>query len=356
MTEMRSNLHPELQTFGQTSRDSDHVNVIFKDAVRGPVKDEIDAQKELIYKSVRTEPLGTSMVRGHDLPAQAKSPDFAFGYKKHNNDPPAKELLFPDSTYSDEAHEQYVKSHGAYYPGEQKQLHYKWPGIDPKEFKFGKVDKEMLASGSGVRYCLNPKEDPDRTINRITVKTVEDKKLTSDKLGQCRNLGMGERTPPPNNIFGVNKAKKGDEWGAGDCITGSYTEEQQAPDRDLGCSSKKGWRNIATTTRAFGCPSVRKDVPVPELRSIADCQNYGDDPSAKGLLYPSRFQSRGVTDNDFIAARPKEEIRSIFAQIGNTLNDAEFERLYQRASSRSLTPFGSVSVEEFRQVLNESSF
>ena len=41
-------------------------------------------------------------------------------------------------------------------------------------------------------------------------------------------------------------------------------------------------------TRPFGVPSVRNDLPaaVPARRSMADPQNYGDDPSVKELVSP----------------------------------------------------------------------
>ena len=217
--------------------------------------------------------------RGHVLPQEVYKPDFAFGLKKKKSDVGTKDLISPATEYNDNHHAQYVKSHNAYRPGEQKYLDYKWPGIEPTTHRFGKVEKGRLSQGMGAKHCLRPTEDPDRIINNVTNKRVEDKKTTSDKLGQCKNLGLGERQPPKNGIFGVQKSSLG-EWGAGDCINGNYSASQQMPDQDLGCSRTVGWRNIASTNRAYGCPSVRKDVPVPTLRSIADNQNYGDDPSA----------------------------------------------------------------------------
>ncbi len=78
-------------------------------------------------------------------------------------------------------------------PGEQKSLNYKWPGINPSTFKFGKVEKDRLPNGVGAMHCLKPLTNPENQINSITNKRVEDKKMTSDKLGQCKNLGLGER-------------------------------------------------------------------------------------------------------------------------------------------------------------------
>lgn len=353
MNESRKSLHPELQIYGASSKGSDHVTDIFKDIVTGPVKDQIDAEKERVYKSTNVEPLGRSMVRNHILPEETKKKEFAFGYKRRNTDPPAKELIQPRLEYDNTHHAQYVKSHNAYLPGEQKSLNYKWPGINPTTFKFGKVEKDRLPNGVGAMHCLKPLTNPENQINCITNKRVEDKKMTSDKLGQCKNLGLGDRQAPKDNIFGVMKSKHVDTWNAGDCLYGDYTYEQQLPDQDLGCSTTVGWRNISATDRSYGCPSVRRDVPPPVLRSIADCQNYGDDPSACGLLYPSRFQYRGVTDNDFIQTRSKGDLKNLFGNCGYNLNEDDFNRIYNEAASLSLvTPQGHVSIEEFRQVMN----
>ena len=59
-----------------------------------------------------------------------------------------------------------------------------------------------------------------------------------------------------------------DEWGAGDCINGNYTYNQQLPDQDLGRSVTVGWRNMSLSDRAYGCPSVRKDVSLFECTSV----------------------------------------------------------------------------------------
>ena len=71
-----------------------------------------------------------------------------------------------------------------------------------------------------------------------------------------------------------------------------------------------------------------------------------------GLLYPSRFQYRGVSDSDFVQSRNKEvkiksffptknkkkqrylslqEIREIFSSIGFKFNDQEYNAIYDKA-------------------------
>ena len=39
--------------------------------------------------------------------------------------------------------------------------------------------------------------------------------------------------------------------------------------------------------QAFGLPSIRTDVPRPDEVSIASCMNYGNEPTALELLFPT---------------------------------------------------------------------
>ena len=68
--------------------------------------------------------------------------------------------------------------------------------------------------------------------------------------------------------------------------------------------------------RTFGLPSVRADVPRPALKSVADHMNYGDDPTVRDLLFPTRSAAQGVGDDEFVRSRNKEEVRDVFEAIG----------------------------------------
>lgn len=96
----------------------------------------------------RREPLGRAMVRGHVLPeglgTQVPFPGGAvFDARQHDREGEVKALLFPkDLNYqeSKEMHEQYIRTHGRYDPGEQRTRGYDWDGIglNPAETVFGK--------------------------------------------------------------------------------------------------------------------------------------------------------------------------------------------------------------------------
>lgn len=53
---------------------------------------------------------------------------------------------------------------------------------------------------------------------------------------------------------------------------------------------RPGTRNVVRkpedVNRTFGCPTIRTDIPYKEKRSVADYNNYGDEPEAVDLLFP----------------------------------------------------------------------
>lgn len=103
--------------------------------------------------------------------------------------------------------------------------------------------------------------------------------------------------------------------------------------------------------RVYGVPSIRNDLVAPRQRKIVDKNNYGDDGNAWQLLQPSIFTNYGVYERDIFEPRSKEEIRTIFNNIGIRLDDNIFDSIWQQA--QSLNPYGQVSVEEFRNVLDQ---
>ena len=94
-----------------------------------------------------------------------------------------------------------------------------------------------------------------------------------------------------------------DSWNAAKCLQGEPSERELQPDRDLGRCVKPGSRNMVRRpedeNRAFGCPTIRTDIPFKERRSVADYNNYGDEPEAVDLLFPSTFTEMGITEYDF---------------------------------------------------------
>jgi len=335
------------------------------------ILEDMNSRKEAVYHSSKREPLGKGYVRGHVLPAKTKEATFKYG-KASVMSEDVGNILYPteaereNSTLNELSHPMYVVSHGDYAPGEQRRRGYDWDATtikDPTAFRFGQVVKVNYRDG--VAKALNPALDETLPPNAgIQSKVVEDFKDThSDGLGSCRNLGLGARGLPLDHTFGMPSAgprpkPKGEEWDAAKCIHGAMTEAEQRPDYDLGRSVKPGMRNVVNPAmagdpaRAFGVPSIRSDIAAPRLKSVADIQNYGNEPNAGMLLYPSGFTE--VNDDDFMvpyAAKPLQEILD-GAGIDYGSED-DFRKLYAEALrvSEQHGLNGGVPLEIFRRML-----
>lgn len=145
-------------------------------------------------------------------------------------------------------------------------------------------------------------EDFPKTV--IIKKTVEDHKaVANDMLGVSKNLGQGQTDRGAEFVHGIKNVQGEDPWNAARCIHGEPNDKQVIPDHDLGKSVKPNCRNVVRTEedrhRSFGVPTIRKDIPFKEFKSVADYQNYGDEPEAVDLLFPSNYSEIGVSEHDF---------------------------------------------------------
>ena len=113
-----------------------------------------------------------------------------------------------------------------------------------------------------------------------------------------------------DHVFGFTSKIK-DEWDAAKCISGEPTEKEVASDKDLGRSVQFGYRNTphcGDEDRIFGVPTIRSDIECPNNRSIADPNNYGNEPQVIQLLFPDKFSNRGLSQEDFNEPRSKQEV------------------------------------------------
>jgi len=341
--------------YGRTEPVGVKVHDIMNVAPKSFLLDKANLKKEQIYLSQKREPLGKQYTRGHQLPPSLVEKGFGRATPQDVSGDLTKQLLMPvERLISEEERALYIKSHANYDPGEQRRRGYSWVDekgpIDPRSYSFGGIVVERDVNG--MAKAMNPLID-ERIPREPVVcdKLLEDfREVNGEQLGKVKNLGFGDRGFGENQVFGM-PSQKGPEWGTRECM-GNYTAEEQQPDKDLGRSLKPGWRNIAREgpDRAFGVPSIRKDIEPPTMKSVADHQNYGDEAGAEVILYPPRFTDEGIDQADFLYARGKEEIADIFKSAGFGLTDAEFERVYEQATH--LDAGGQVSVESFRKVLN----
>lgn len=128
--------------------------------------------------------------------------------------------------------------------------------------------------------------------------------------------------------------------GAKECVAnlmhGAHSVEQQLPDADLGKSLREGFRNIPPPgidpNRAYGIPSVRTDLHLRNRTSIANAQNYGNEPDAMALLSPCSTADRGVNEDTYAEKRDHGNMRKLLESAGITLPDAEFNEVFQAAA------------------------
>jgi EF-hand domain-containing family member B len=83
------------------------------------------------------------------------------------------------------------------------------------------------------------------------------------------------------------------ELGVAYLMRGPQNSDDQ-PDPSLGKSLREGFRNLDPCSRSFGLPSVRTDLAVPRQRSVANVQNYGNEPDVFSLLAPGSTAERCV--------------------------------------------------------------
>ena len=93
-------------------------------------------------------------------------------------------------------------------------------------------------------------------------------------LGVSKNLGQGQVPRGPDFVHGIKNVQGDDPWNAARCIHGQPQPAEVLPDRDLGRSTKPNCRNLVRTEndahRSFGLPTIRKDIPFKDFRSVAD--------------------------------------------------------------------------------------
>lgn len=318
---------------------------------RSELMDHYHSQNEAIYHSNIREPLGASYNRGHQLPTKTESDEFKFGISTQTSEN-AKKLIYydealPDQRIAPAAPDRDPMFHKERDITRQIDRQYDWQraGVDPVRTRFGR--KVPVDDEDNVKSVM----DTSAPTAKIGSKRVNEiRNYSHDRLGQQRELRGTLKKLGSDFVFG--RFNTPDEWGARKCINGQFPQDEQMPDRDLGTSIRK--LNPLETTpfdqaHIYGTPSVRADLAVPRLRSVADPKNYGDEHNAKGLLYPSKYAYDGVEEEEFLQARAPQEVREIFAKMGMSFSDSTFERLCEMA----VRDFGALSVDSLRHAYNK---
>jgi hypothetical protein len=83
-------------------------------------------------------------------------------------------------------------------------------------------------------------------------------------------------------------------------------------------------------------------------RSVADSQNYGDDPSAKELINPPAFSDMSFPEEAMSNMRTKESLIGLFERIGFTVPADVADVVFAEASQDGVV----ASINSFRNALN----
>ncbi|XP_039308059.1 EF-hand domain-containing family member B [Solenopsis invicta] len=111
------------------------------------------------------------------------------------------------------------------------------------------------------------------------------------------------------------------------------------------------------TTDSRRLPSERSDfliTTLPRAGLYPDKENLGDQTSVHCLISPSIFTRYDLTHIDFFKTRDKEEIRSIFENVGFEFPKDSFDTLWQQGMQKDCAD--GVCVETFRELLAASGF
>ncbi|NXN19880.1 EFHB protein, partial [Indicator maculatus] len=145
-----------------------------------------------------------------------------------------------------------------------------------------------------------------------------------------RELGSSEKTPKPLRST--------------DCVFANYQTTSSQYNAVVG--------GLPTTCYPVcGVPSIRSDLPAPQIRRLSDRTNYGDEGNAYSLLFPSVFSQKGVYERDFFKTRPKAEIAQILHNIGMDIPDEKLEEIWKQTCMKHQKE--EVCVESIRNVLDE---
>jgi|AntAceMinimDraft_12_1070368.scaffolds.fasta_scaffold26443_2 hypothetical protein len=70
--------------------------------------------------------------------------------------------------------------------------------------------------------------------------------------------------------------------------------------------------------RAYGVPCIRTDLPARNAnsRSVADNVNYGNEPGAVSLIFPSGGAERGVVEQDYV--KPYDKAGAVHPPTGSS--------------------------------------
>lgn len=86
---------------------------------------------------------------------------------------------------------------------------------------------------------------------------------------------------------------------------------------------------------------------------LTTSQNYGDEPEAVDLLFPSNYSEIGIEEADFRRPRSRDEIKLLFEKVGYNYKIGKFNAMFNRAREIGQSEDDRVSVRDFQIAISE---
>eukprot|EP00040_Diaphanoeca_grandis_P018882 m.99395 g.99395 ORF g.99395 m.99395 type:complete len:392 (-) comp27155_c1_seq1:100-1275(-) len=266
------------------------------------------------------------------------------GTKRHfanayTNDVLTQDVLKPevDESFDEEACrlQHYVKSHGAYLPGERVSRSYNQTfdennmmGKPTKADKAGAMTKTLQwnSGNTNATHFISDRQ-----------KAMQERKEPRSRAAPAPDCVPDDFTfGRPNEVrletvAALLETKHGDDG------------DDDDDDVDMRTASRP---DAYLMTRSAGTNTIRRDIPVPTLVKVTDTKNYGDQ-NVSAVLTPSKLTSHGASVSQVAAKRSKEEIQYIFESAGlsETVN---FDQVWANVTKDGQQ---TVSIEEFQNAL-----
>jgi len=248
---------------------------------------------ERTYASKKREPLGQSGAVNAGLPSHIDRVATTFG-KVLPPSESAHRVMYAAGTVASVSVRDDV--------GTAKTRNYNWAAvnIDPTVFRFGAAQQRRRGDDENATQTTKALMSADVGSCRLVPLQVADAaRLSGAEVGKCRNYGFSEyrgsaKTPTIESVKSLlcQPIQGEDDVGRPTCKSATLRRLKQAVD----------------DSRAFGCPSIRTDLPKPSERKVTNNNNYGDDASASSLLRPDPFLSNGITGEATVTADKAKEL------------------------------------------------
>jgi hypothetical protein len=292
-----------------------------------------EAQAEAAYARSRV-PLGAPVSHGHVLPPELASGQKAFGVgpasgqslKDAEHNSLAKATLFPVDAPMGGGPERLAVG---YQPGRRPDAaHDRAAGTDAGASGGESAADALLGDRLGAPLAPRVAAYQER-------RDVKPAAVTAARAA-------GNAAPP----FGVStQPGPSDAGGAGALLRSGYTAEQLVPDARVGRVAPGAHEAPPPADRTFGVPSVRRDLPPPAVRGIADSRAFGDDAPIRSIIAP--------TANAATQSAPPmsaSEMEGLLSAAGVPLPPAAFARLFAAAAAADALPGGKARLETLQKL------